>query len=410
MTLGAQASNEVVLKFPHYQVPPAIGWEWRKATIDGFNKMYAGKYRVEMESVPSDQLYIEKIQVLAAADQLPPLFEIKQFTLGDTLANEGRLADLKPYFDADPAWGKQFIPSSVKFLTRNGKIVAEPAYSGWYAGIYYNKELFAKAGIKEFPTTWDAMLVACEKLKAIGVPAFAMMTGENAWTTGLILSGILASTPEGYDWFNTKVPKPDFEKSKPFLAAATLLQKLLKYAAPSSIGATYAVAQNTFVSGKAAMISNGPWMVGSFKDEKVSPPGFIDKVGYALMPGGVAISDMGLSWGMAISAKASQGERDAAAAYIKYTTTGDMAVQLMLSTARTSATVPIPAAKLDALDPVSKEAMSFGTKAKIITNFFGAVWSDYIVNVELPKDLPLLSMGKISPQEFAKRLTAAAQK
>lgn len=38
----------------------------------------------------------------------------------------------------------------------------------------YNKDLFAKAGITGTPKTWSEFLEACEKLKAVGVPAITV--------------------------------------------------------------------------------------------------------------------------------------------------------------------------------------------------------------------------------------------
>jgi ABC-type glycerol-3-phosphate transport system substrate-binding protein len=52
----------------------------------------------------------------------------------------------------DPDQGVYVVPLDLQF------------YNG-----FYNKELFAKAGIDTFPTTWDELFAACDKLKAAGV-------------------------------------------------------------------------------------------------------------------------------------------------------------------------------------------------------------------------------------------------
>ncbi|MDR0598954.1 MAG: extracellular solute-binding protein [Treponema sp.] len=46
------------------------------------------------------------------------------------------------------------------------------AIKGNFFGILYNKELFARAGIAEFPQTLDALEEACKKLAALGVKPF----------------------------------------------------------------------------------------------------------------------------------------------------------------------------------------------------------------------------------------------
>ena len=55
----------------------------------------------------------------------------------------------------------------------NGTIYGIPGnLSGWV--FYYNKALFAQAGIDAPPKTWDDLIAACEKLKAAGILPFAL--------------------------------------------------------------------------------------------------------------------------------------------------------------------------------------------------------------------------------------------
>jgi raffinose/stachyose/melibiose transport system substrate-binding protein len=55
----------------------------------------------------------------------------------------------------------------------NGTIYGIPGnLSGWV--FYYNKALFADAGIAEPPKTWDDLIAASEKLKAAGILPFAL--------------------------------------------------------------------------------------------------------------------------------------------------------------------------------------------------------------------------------------------
>ena len=49
---------------------------------------------------------------------------------------------------------------------------------------FYNKDLFTQAGIDAFPTTWDELYAACDKLKAIGVTPMTYGTGLQALNAG----------------------------------------------------------------------------------------------------------------------------------------------------------------------------------------------------------------------------------
>jgi raffinose/stachyose/melibiose transport system substrate-binding protein len=53
------------------------------------------------------------------------------------------------------------------------------AIKGNYFGILYNKDIFAQAGIAEFPKTLDALEDACKKISALGVKPFT--TGMAEW-------------------------------------------------------------------------------------------------------------------------------------------------------------------------------------------------------------------------------------
>jgi len=52
--------------------------------------------------------------------------------------------DLKPWLDSKPELKKLCEDSSIKFNTRNGKIVSMPATVIRPIGLYYNKEMFQK--------------------------------------------------------------------------------------------------------------------------------------------------------------------------------------------------------------------------------------------------------------------------
>jgi len=52
------------------------------------------------------------------------------------------------------------------------------AIKGNFFGILYNKDLFEKAGIPEFPRTLDALEAACQKISALGVKPFTSGFGE----------------------------------------------------------------------------------------------------------------------------------------------------------------------------------------------------------------------------------------
>ena len=141
--------------------------------------------------------------------------------------------------------------------------------------IYYNKDIFKKAGISAPIKTWDEFISDCDKLKSAGYAPLALETLEG-WVPMLFYSAYVGSV-EGPDFLtNLK----DFN-APGFLEGAKFLRKLKDYTTSDALGAPYQIAANNFIQEKAAMIANGPWMLSDMKKAE----GFYDKVGLMQFPG-----------------------------------------------------------------------------------------------------------------------------
>ena len=68
--------------------------------------------------------------------------------------------DFSEYMDDE--WRARFGEGDLENLTIDGEITSIP-FEKAGAVFYYNKEVFEKAGITEFPKTWDELLEACSK-------------------------------------------------------------------------------------------------------------------------------------------------------------------------------------------------------------------------------------------------------
>jgi raffinose/stachyose/melibiose transport system substrate-binding protein len=111
------------------------------------------------------------------------------------------------------------------------------------------------------------------------------MTGENSWTTNLILSAMVASRGQtGQTFMNTLHPGT-YQVPEVIQALADMQRCLQNYTTPDALGALYANAANNFLMEQAAIISNGPWMIADFANLEKTAPGFDKKVGWSLFPG-----------------------------------------------------------------------------------------------------------------------------
>lgn len=403
-----EPKEAVKIIFPHYSTGSDTGAEFNRTGMQLFNEKYKGKYELIMEEIPGNEAYYEKVKLLAATDQLPPLFEPSDPNFTETLIKNNKTVDLKPYIDNNPEWKNALLEQSVEYNTADGKIVMNPTFGDVYIGILYNKELFAEAGIDGFPQTWDDMFAACETFQARGLACFAMNTGENAFTTGLLLSAILAVTPEGQQFMRTKYPT-DFDQ--PFFAeAAATVARLFAYSTADAVGANYAMASNNFTSGNAAMIATGPWVLASFQDPKVAPEGFIDKVGIGLFPNQVAISLEGSYYGWGVGNNHEQEVIDGAVAWLEFLATPDMMRRATVAFGTIVPGLELTPEYEEQLAVPIVELNRQVSDVRTVISWFSLQWDNVVVNEMLAKELPLLALNQITPEQFGIRLAEAARK
>ncbi len=394
-----QSGKEVQLRFLSLQVGVHPEAKWFEQTVAAFNAQYKGKIRVVVDGVAGDQAAWEKLRTDAAADTMPDLFMVKaDRSEFNVLAQSGRVADLKPFVARDAALKAKLNDAGAlaTYTDDKGRLLGIP-YAKAYVGIYYNKELFRKAGLSGFPATWEAFLAACDKLKKSGVAAISLMTGENAWTSMLMLANFIGTSDAGMKWLSTGAEAQDFS-AEVFLGAVAKLQILLKdYTTPDAVGAGYGVAANNFLQGKTAMIANGPWMIGSFSDPKSAPPGFEPKVGYGLAPGNGVIAMENVAYGMGSK---SPDRQAASFEFLKYLTRDEVyAAYLSIGGAA-------PGFKTDmsrvSYPRINKEFVPVAVGAKYKYTIFPNAVKPAVLDA-MNQLLPELAAGRLSAAEFAKK-------
>jgi raffinose/stachyose/melibiose transport system substrate-binding protein len=126
----------------------------------------------------------------------------------------------------------------------------------------YNKDLFARAGITSVPKTWDDMLDACAKLKAIGV---AGITVDDAYIAALF--GYTMDRLAGMDAALAMVKNNDFTGPE-VLEFARIWENMAKngYISPKAASNIYPAGQvEEIATGRAAMYLNGTWLPNEIK-------------------------------------------------------------------------------------------------------------------------------------------------
>lgn len=156
----------------------------------------------------------------------------------------------------DPA---NYFPGPLNSVTWDGKLYGVPKATNTIA-LYYNKDLYAKAGITEPPKTWDELVEVSRKLNdpANNVYGLAFSAKANEEGTFQFLPWAQMGGG-GYDNINAPGAVKALEIWK------TILDE--KLASPDTLTRGQWDSTGTFNSGNAAQVISGPWELNRMLEE-----------------------------------------------------------------------------------------------------------------------------------------------
>ncbi|WP_217593550.1 extracellular solute-binding protein [Cohnella sp. GbtcB17] len=400
----AAAKAPVKIKYLTYRVGTHASAKLEAEQIKQFNEKYGKEVEVQVEEIPSDSAYEDKIKILAASGDIPDVVMGKN-GINDILIKGNLATPFNDYLSQDPEWAKEIGDEALAANTREGKVwsISDQKQT---VGYFYNKEMFDKASIKP-AQTWDEFMSNNEKLKAAGFVPLALMTGENAWTTNLILASIVGTSGDAGNKFMNTLHPSDFNTPEMIGALNQVKTMLEKYTTKDALGAGYANAANNFCQAKAAIIANGPWMIGDFSDTTKCAAGFDQKVGIAAFPGNGMISSYEVGY---MNGGKTQETRDAAEKFIRFKT-GLEGQRIALEFGNV---VPVsdqvqPSEELKQKYPLLVESIAVGNQSQV---HYGSLDSIVYPNVTDAWKLlyPELVFGKSTAEEIAKKLSDIAAK
>jgi multiple sugar transport system substrate-binding protein len=172
--------------------------------------------------------------------------------------------DLKPYMDRDKVALSMFAPGTVSYTNYGGKQVALPSLTDAY-GLYYNKDLFAKAGLTEPPKTMSQLMDYAKKLTVRNADGSIKVAGFVPLNSFEELGPSDLGRAFGAKWFDAQ-NNPQLSKDPGWAAALTWQKELVDWYGFANITkffGTYAPtefeASNAFQNGKVAMMWDGEW-------------------------------------------------------------------------------------------------------------------------------------------------------
>ena len=179
----------------------------------------------------------------------------------------GLIEPIDGYFDK---WSDkdEFIPSTIKALTINGKLYGVP-YNTNVRVLVYRKDLFQKYGL-EAPKTWDELLkdAATISSKESGVAGLGLTTKNGSVRTFQEFISFFFQVNGGENPFkyNESAKKWEMNTTVDKLAQVLKLYEDVFFAGnpaaanENTRGNDYQATDTDYVSGKSAMVPMGPWL------------------------------------------------------------------------------------------------------------------------------------------------------
>ncbi len=250
------AEEKVVITWWHITTQEEQKVVWQKLA----DEYMAAHPNVVIEiTVLENEAFKSKLTTVMQSGNPPDIFQSWGGGVMIEYAKAGLLQDITPYLDADGgAWRNTFSPGALAVYSYNGRNYGVPWDMGM-VGFWYNKALFAQAGINEPPKTWSEFLEVVKKLKAAGITPIALGAGDK-WPA-MFYWAYLAVRIGGKDAYLKAYNREGSFADAPFVEAGKKLQELiaLEPFQEGFLGATYGDQATVMGNGKAAMELMGQW-------------------------------------------------------------------------------------------------------------------------------------------------------
>jgi multiple sugar transport system substrate-binding protein/raffinose/stachyose/melibiose transport system substrate-binding protein len=204
----------------------------------------------------------ENLKPKVATHNLPDLVSVNPNAYSAELANQGILADVGD----SAAWDNMLDSLKPDWTNRYGKRFG---ISGGVAAtlIYYNKDMFRKAGIKTLPANFEEFLAACAALRKAGFTpiiwtgAFPNMLANGPFSFGFA-NNVVARHPN--DW-KRRIADGSLDLNNDDAVDIFAKIKLIAdkgYVQRGYMNTSYDEGNRLFAEGKAAMAFQGTWSSG----------------------------------------------------------------------------------------------------------------------------------------------------
>jgi raffinose/stachyose/melibiose transport system substrate-binding protein len=268
----------------------AVTWCYDSNWNDSVFKKIADDYatlhptaKIKTIAIPASS-YNASLEAAMQAGDPPDIFSSNQGYTLRGYAKAGLLKDINADLDAGAgAWRDSFASAALSTYASGGKTYGVPLNAGTF-GFWYNKALFAQAGIAAPPATWSELLGDIVKLKNAGITPIALGEGDK-WT-GMHFYAYLVVRLGGVASIQAAISRSGKFTDAPFIDAGEKLRELIALS-PFQDGfltATYGDEAAAIGNGQAAMEMMGQWAENVQRDNSSNKQGLGSDLGWFPFP------------------------------------------------------------------------------------------------------------------------------
>lgn len=405
MVVPVAADDVKELTLLTYYCGENVGGVYFEPAVERFNEKYEGQYKIILEETV-EASYSDKITQLAMANKVPALITVPgSDVMDEILIPGGFLKDMTPVIEEHPEISALFLDGALEACTVDGKVYSMPSSYTSNTGCFYNSKLLGFDG-----NLCD--LTVDEFIELLGDNKVALQTVDNAWTSLLLLTALIANEEGGADWLNDNYDADVTDYNVPcVLNAVTKLKEIYdKNGAANTVGAAYADAANAFFNEQAAFIANGPWMNSDFTETGKDNWGGEfngEDVIADFYPGNIAINGQPGYGRWALTTGGTEDEQEVAEAFIIFVSSQDELEQFCLIEGKTMPKAEYSQEFIDsaAADRLFSQQIAKTTSDTTVVCNFGDVMISSINSQVFGVTLTQLYNGDITPQEFVDEMS-----
>lgn len=351
---------------------------------------------VNLISMPSSADVISKVGDLLTVGEIPDIV----FTGGNGresiynfMVQKGYALNLMPYLQEDEAFKGNVSPVILEdWITDEGKLYTVSDVL-LMSGYWYNRDIFASAGISKVPGTWEEWFEACEKIKNLSGQITPIVLDDNH--SAYLMAAILANeAPEEIknvknSFINVNSPAFDVMLEK--------LNKLSEYAILAG-DYDYRDTLSIFNEGQSAIYINGVWANSMINPDM--------NVAYAAFPSndGKGIAALSACVGYILGNTGDRERMEASVELLKYMLSDEVAERILTQTGQVPSNPHVEITQ-EKTGERMQQAVECVQNAGLLIQIPENLWN-LSKKEEYGENVMLYLQKRISEKEFRKRLSA----